>query len=1040
MPTGEWHNKMESLFPEDIREAKFYFSVLNYNVCRRADILLSNDRTCEIQHSYISSQEIANRFNDWNKFGKEIIWIIDGNTGIDFYKVSNGNYLLIFKDTWKYKSFILQYDFILVNIEEYIYKIELSKIKNGMIELKIRKTLKETVEILKTTPVDIWDLWPDDNTIKSTLTVYQQGAGNGKTYGIWVSICENIDRKIFIILTKQHTAKTVIYEELKDQKYRFINGEEVFHIENIENDIEQNTDKHFVIKYINKKTKRECIVIIGTVDSFCYNLSPPDHNNGDFFKGIIDNIANNGATKLRNGYMRYAGQYYQLSKESEIWIDEVQDLQIEYLHAMTALMYETGCYINIVGDKLQSLSYSTNFLTSITNEGLPNIDIVIKDPINTNRRIKVTNMEIEINTLIDFKKYDLPKIECDTAIIKKENKKPIKIIDDLPNIYGSSVHNVISEYCDKIMKLYKYEVETNNRLPNDFLILFPIMKENVISYELSTKIQVYWINKYNEIYKQYVCVHKHTEGSVINTSDSVNATRIMSIRASKGDGRLVVFLLQITEKSLKKLSNNEIGLEYESHLHVALTRAKEQIYFEKSKDYDDDIRKRFNDLTNEKDLPNISKNINLDKILDLIDKNNIIKLLNKHNINIESVLELKTELREPKPIVDWGYHCIKFQTFLYNVILTIVDNKNRNFVKETSELFVKLKNIAKKNILEKNVKEFWDYFHIHKDLMKDLPDIPLCKFSKKPEYNIHYVKIYNTVKEIKKHILNNTLTKLNVYESIILTYLIELFKRKRYSSIYPLDIYNITELFHFVNTNKEQELLNNIDNVKKIIDKSGIKDYKSISWNIFKQINLDSKYKYFNIRKFDFPIIGNNKTDIIHIILKSSISTLNFWDIMIQILLERFLIYNPKPQIDDPTKPRYTDNEDRYKNKIINTYCFSLDDNSFIKIQWDWDNLLTQEIKNELLIALEQHYQSYHIDIYNYFNYVKEKSKEISSEDIDEILRQISNYPDYIIDFFKEINDKINDDEDYDYINNFETFNNKLNKRLKTYLKKYFGL
>ena len=151
MPTGEWHNKMESLFPEDIREAKFYFSVLNYNVCRRADILLSNDRTCEIQHSYISSQEIANRFNDWNKFGKEIIWIIDGNTGIDFYKVSNGNYLLIFKDTWKYKSFILQYDFILVNIEEYIYKIELSKIKNGMIELKIRKTFT----ILKTLKIKI---------------------------------------------------------------------------------------------------------------------------------------------------------------------------------------------------------------------------------------------------------------------------------------------------------------------------------------------------------------------------------------------------------------------------------------------------------------------------------------------------------------------------------------------------------------------------------------------------------------------------------------------------------------------------------------------------------------------------------------------------------------------------------------------------------------------------------------------------------------------------------------------------------------------
>ena len=45
---------------------------------------------------------------------------------------------------------------------------------------------------------------------------------------------------------------------------------------NIENDTEENTEKHFVIKYTHKESKRECIVIIGTIDSFCYNLSIPN--------------------------------------------------------------------------------------------------------------------------------------------------------------------------------------------------------------------------------------------------------------------------------------------------------------------------------------------------------------------------------------------------------------------------------------------------------------------------------------------------------------------------------------------------------------------------------------------------------------------------------------------------------------------------------------------------------------------------------------------------------------------------------------------
>ena len=71
-------------------------------------------------------------------------------------------------------------------------------------------------------PNEIWNFWEDDNVVKSTLSVHQQGAGNGKTYSIWKSITENTDRKTYIIVTKQHSAKTVIYEELNDQKKRLI--------------------------------------------------------------------------------------------------------------------------------------------------------------------------------------------------------------------------------------------------------------------------------------------------------------------------------------------------------------------------------------------------------------------------------------------------------------------------------------------------------------------------------------------------------------------------------------------------------------------------------------------------------------------------------------------------------------------------------------------------------------------------------------------------------------------------------------------------
>ena len=117
-----------------------------------------------------------------------------------------------------------------------------------------------------------------------------------------------------------------------------------------------------------------------------------------------------------------------------------------------------------------------------------------------------------------------------------------------------------------------------------------------------------------------------------------------------------------------------------------------------------------------------------------------------------------------------------------------------------------------------------------------------------------------------------------------------------------------------------------------------------------------------------------------------------------------------------------------------------------IKIKWDWDKLLTKEIKYEILLSMEKYYQDNHIDIYNYFNFIKnkyiEKWNKNPDEIIDEVLKSLKDkyFPDYIISVLEDIKTKIEDDEDYEYVNNFETFNNKLNKKLSIYLKKYFNL
>ena len=71
------------------------------------------------------------------------------------------------------------------------------------------------------------------------------------------------------------------------------------------------------------------------------------------------------------------------------------------------------------------------------------------------------------------------------------------------------------------------------------MFIFPIMKKNVIAVELESQMNEYWIEQSEDEneYKQYAYLHKHEEGSVINTNDSENSSRIMSFQTSKGDGR-----------------------------------------------------------------------------------------------------------------------------------------------------------------------------------------------------------------------------------------------------------------------------------------------------------------------------------------------------------------------------------------------------------------------------------------------------------------------------------------------------------------------
>jgi hypothetical protein len=1042
--TGKWHCMIQGFFP--LIEQKFDKLQEEQIKDRRADIVIPNyNYIVEVQHSHISDSEVICRNKDYSLHNMKLIWIIDGNTeDIEFEELTSG-YLIIFKEPWKYKSFIYTYDFIILNIDNKMFRIPLKKISNRMILLKEWKSIEYIVDKLLENPSNIWKEWNDDDEVKAKMTIYQKAAGNGKTFGIWQNIFLNNEKEIFIILIKQHSARDVLLNELKEQEKR----KEIHIIKNCSNFSVAEEKRKYIIEFIHNKSNKNYKVIIGTIDSFNYNLSSINELiSGNYFNDLVKDISNNGLKKLnkKNNSVKYGNKNINLDRKTVIWIDEAQDLDINYFNSLVKIMLETKIDVNIVGDKLQSLENEINIMTCVEKK-IPNIDIIPIKNINENRRIKVTGMLEIINKLVNFNKFDLPVIRHAPEIIDKliiKDEEPIEIIetDKINNNFNNEVDNDKRfEFVNKIIELVEKEVNKNNYKPEDFLFIFPIMKSNLTAIELETKLNDFWIKKLHDSnkYKNYAFLHKHEDGKVIDLKLSNNSSRIVTIKTSKGDGRKVVFILDCNELSLKiAAKTNDYDLVYESHFHVPLTRAEEKTYFFLEKN-NDEIYRRFRDHGLTEYIPNIKVNININDIINNINKKDIIELIKNNNITDLQIEKNDFYNIEPiKPIIDWEYHCIKRAIYLQYAVFNILKYKNNNF--EKSQISTILKNIYELKIKPYETKDFYLYL---KSLgpFNNLDVIPTCKLSNKIIYKNYYEKISNIIEKNKDNCYKKPLSikDMNPLEAVIQWYIIELYRHNKFCMTSPMTIYNIVNFFEKEEDNKVVELLSQTTYIKNIIDKVMLQIYENddkIKWNIEHIIKYNGKSQDIKLTLKDLPIIGYSNNYVYHMKFCSDFNKLNYCDIIIELILERFIINNPKNKGKDI---------DKFENKPIKTYLFNLNKNEYELFEWNFNETLFLKLKEIINDSIIKYYSYFNKQIFQYLTFIKNK-KEIW-KDYNNPFNYISKKDEfenivYIKDFFKNLDrkSKINKNEVLEIINSEYKFYDEINFYIKDMCDTYFGL
>jgi hypothetical protein len=188
---------------------------------------------------------------------------------------------------------------------------------------------------------------------KGIIYFNQRGAGCGKTYESIQLIQSDerfINKETFIYLTKMHSAKDVIYNELMEQQSRG----KLNMLEIRENNVQ--SKKQYYMLYQNKNNNKEIEVIIGTIDSFNYAIVDKNKivNCYDYFKGIVETIKD-GNILLQNDKINYARKTPIIDENCLIIIDEAQDLCKEYIEAFNIIITQTNIDVYVIGDKLQSI-------------------------------------------------------------------------------------------------------------------------------------------------------------------------------------------------------------------------------------------------------------------------------------------------------------------------------------------------------------------------------------------------------------------------------------------------------------------------------------------------------------------------------------------------------------------------------------------------------------------------------------------------------------------------------------------------------------
>jgi nitrogen regulatory protein PII-like uncharacterized protein len=687
------------------------------------------------------------------------------------------------------------------------------------------------------------------------LYISQKSAGNGKTW----SIINMIQRKeflhftTFIYVTKQHSARAIIKDEFVTQ---YDAG-----LLNITNFSFQIMGKKYVIEYTNS-ANIHCTIIIATIDSFFYCIGDKNVNTYNLFEGIVNSVLENPIIDS----FRFANKDIKLSDTMYV-LDESQDTPDIYGKALLKMLTETNITVYCVGDKLQSISNESNTFNYLIRSSFPKY---FEPAINICRRFSHPQLVDFVNYMVPFSKYDLPLVTA----YEKNHDRP-----DALTIIFENIKINMEDRIEEIMNYYKKEVEENNYLPQDFLIVTPFVSNNPFISCLNSAINEFWIQKYQgsnyDTYVSYSVFHKSEIGSSINLDESKDATRIVSIHSSKGDGRNCVFVIGLHETSLKTFSGLRDSLIYDSLLHVAITRMKKKLYITCNEN--DEIGQRIKNYLLKNDMPCYTHSLFIDP------KINIKNIIPACGERINNLL-LDDYQGEDQPNMPRGFYTIRYGLMFQQVCKKLKDQyfDRMSHIKVIRDIALNAPIVICISWKEYNMRLKMNTGTEENQYSDKETSIPLLNIK---GYSTYFNLIYENIEIIR----NTNGTSLSCLQSIIFYYMTQVTSRGKYTHMNILELYKIIDQYNQcddLDSDFERYVLKH-DEYMNCVDKlcDPLLELK-MSWNP----HVSIEYDFDIILKTQIDLIGYNKDTVLLTYLKPELNRMNFNELKIKAFIDSYIV------------------------------------------------------------------------------------------------------------------------------------------------------